>query len=372
MGNMLSYLKEYGDRTFSELPFTPVDNLILSQLAYCGFEQAELPCPLHRLPGKVTFGVLSDENGELFRLAAESKRFRETIPLLYVSELDEGLIKQFSAVTFLLTDGSAYAAFRGTDSTLIGWREDFMLSFECPVPAQRRAARYLTEVSSVLSCRLRAGGHSKGGNLAMYASAFSSEETRRNLIAVYSNDGPGFGREVLESEGFRRILPLCRRYVPETSVIGMLLDNDAACTVVASDAAGLNQHNPYSWKTEGTDFVRKDGPDTAGTFISGSLRGWLSRMDGEKRRFLTDTLFDILEESGAKTLRELRTEPSAIVKALAAAGKLCAEDRQEMLSLVKALVLSAAESGEKTVRGKLDGVGEDAESLIRRLLTGDK
>ena len=372
MANMLSYLENYGDKTFSELPFTPVDNLILSQLAYCGFEEAKLPCPLGYLDGKVTYGVMAEDNEKLFRLAASSRRFRETIPLLYVNEVDDGLIKQFSAITFLLTDGTAYAAFRGTDSTLVGWREDFMLAFECPVPAQRRAVRYLDEVSRVLNCPIRAGGHSKGGNLAMYAAAFCSEETGKELIGVYCNDAPGFDRSVLESEGFRRILPICSRYIPETSIIGMLLDNDAAYTVIDTTAIGFAQHNPYTWKTRGGCFVTKRELTAAGDFINDSVSGWLAHMDTQERRYLTDTLFDILEAGGTKTLRELRTEPAAILKMLAAVGRLEASDRQRMLSLVKAFLSSGAECGEKMVKGRLSDVGQGAEELLKRLLPGDK
>lgn len=371
MANMLSYLETYGERTFSELPFTPVDNLILSQLSYCGFEAAPLPCPMRSLNGKVTYGVLAEDNEKLFRLAAESRRFAETIPLLYVNEVDDGLIKQFSAVTFLLTDGSAYAAFRGTDSTLVGWREDFMLSFDCPVPAQRRAVKYLDEVSRVLHCPIRVGGHSKGGNLAMFAAAFCGEKTRGALTEVYCNDSPGFDKEILESEGFRRILPICRRYVPETSIIGMLLENDAAYTVIESDAVGFAQHNPYTWKTRGDGFVTKEELSAAGGFVNECVRGWLDRMDTRERRCLTDTLFDVLEAGGTRTLSQLRTEPAAKIKMLAALAKLNASERQKMLELIKALISSTAESGEKLVKEKLEDAGETAENLIKRLLPGD-
>ena len=370
MANMLSYLEEFGEKTFSEMPFTPVDNLILSQLSYCGFEEAELPCPLKFLTGRVTYGVMAENNEKLFRLAAGSRRFGETIPLLYVNEVDDGLIKQFSSVTFLLTDGTAYASFRGTDSTLVGWREDFMLAFDCPVPAQRRAVKYLNEVSRILNCPIRAGGHSKGGNLAMYAAAFCSEETREELTEVYCNDSPGFEKEILESEGFRRILPICRRYVPETSIIGMLLENDAAYTVIDTNAVGFAQHNPYTWKVRGGEFVTKEELNAAGGFVNECVSGWLDRMDARKRRCLTDTLFDILEASGTRTLKELRTDPAAMIKMLAAIGKLEASEKRQMLELMKALLSSTTENGEKLVKEKLSGAEETAENLLKRFLPG--
>ena len=368
MSNMLSYLKEFGDKTFSELPFTAVDNLILCQLSYCGFENAELPCPLRCMADRLTYGVMQEDNEKLASLAAQSRRFRETIPYKYVNEVDDGLIKQFSAVTFLLTDGSAFVAFRGTDSTLVGWREDFMLSFDCPVPAQRRAVGYLNEMSRILACPIRVGGHSKGGNLAMYAAAFSNPSTKEELIGVYCNDGPGFEEKIMDTENFRSILPLCRRFIPETSIVGMLMENDADYTVIDTNAVGFAQHNPYTWKTDGCGFVTKDELNGTGEFINCCMRGWMSRMDREKRRYLTETLFDVLEAGGTRTLKELRTEPAAIIKMLAAIKKLSPDDRQKMLSLIKALLSSTAESGEKLVRDKLGDAGETAESLFKRLL----
>ena len=207
--NMLDFIKANGFKQFDALPFTPVDNLIWSQMSYIDYEKAinAMPCGVSALHGKLDFGVKSKENELLFQLVASSARFADTVVTDYVSEFSKEDTRQFAAVSFLLGDGTAYVSFRGTDSTIVGWKEDFMLSFTTPVPAQVLAAEYLSRVGRALGCPPRVGGHSKGGNLAIYAAAFCSRPVQDDIVAVYSNDGPGFEKRVLESEEYRRIKP---------------------------------------------------------------------------------------------------------------------------------------------------------------------
>ena len=331
---MLEYIKRVADRTFEELPFTEVDNLIFAQLSYLGYEGGALPTALKNLEGGVTYGVI-EKNRELFEAVIHSRRFRECIALGYAYEFSQKETCQFAAVSFLLPDGTAYAAFRGTDSTLVGWKEDFMLAFATPVPAQLRAAQYLDEISAALDCPLRVGGHSKGGNLAVYAAAFCGEAARRNIREIYTNDGPGFEQEIIDSEEYRAIRPRIHRFIPESSVIGELLENDAEYEIIDSSGIGIFQHNPYSWKTEGCGFVKKAHTTFVSNVFNFTLRSWLKNMDEDKRRFLTDTLFDIVGAGNARTLREAFTDPISLVQVIAAANRLDREDKRQLLELAQ-------------------------------------
>ena len=207
MANILEYLDWRGDLTLSERPFNEVDNLILAEICYLDFSgfvpagfqtqqvtlQAAASAYFTAHP-ETNMGVLvPDQIPVLVEHAAKTARFGDIRLLGYVNRIDEETQTQFSAVTMLLPDGSAYVAFRGTDDTIVGWKEDFNMAFTPEIPAQKYAAEYLRQVSAALPFRpLLVGGHSKGGNLAVYASVFCGQEVQKRILAVYNNDGPGF------------------------------------------------------------------------------------------------------------------------------------------------------------------------------------
>ena len=360
---MLKYMQRVGETLFSRLPFTEVDNLIFSQLSYCGYEKVRLPLPLRAINGHVSYGVMQ-KNKELFSLAATLPRYSETLALCFAREFSKEETLQFAAVTFLLPDGTAYVSFRGTDSTLVGWREDFMLSYATPVSAQLCAVEYLNRVGALLDCPLRVGGHSKGGNLAVFASAFCSQSVRKNIVEIYTNDGPGFELQVIESEQYKAIRPLIKRYVPEGSIIGMLMEQDSSYTVVDSSSVSLWQHNPYSWKTEGCGFVRKDRTSLMGDVMSESLRGWFRAMSPEKRRFLTETVFDALQRDGAQTFDDVFKSPEALASIAAAVKNLSPEDKAGLANLGELFTKSLARGAVNAIKDRLT---EDAEGIRYRL-----
>ena len=207
MANILEYLDWRGDLTLSERPFNEVDNLILAEICYLDFSgfvpagfqtqqvtlQAAASAYFAAHP-ETNMGVLvPDQIPVLVEHAAKTARFGDIRLLGYVNRIDEETQTQFSALTMLLPDGSAYVAFRGTDDTIVGWKEDFNMAFTPEIPAQKYAAEYLRQVSGTLPFRpLLVGGHSKGGNLAVYASVFCGQEVQKRILAVYNNDGPGF------------------------------------------------------------------------------------------------------------------------------------------------------------------------------------
>ena len=343
MADICEYLDWRGDLTFSAAPFCEVDNLILSMLSFIDFSPALTSDPTgtpvklkdcraaidEKYPDGMYLGeVVPKQINRLFHKAAESVRFRDVYTTCFRDVIREADVTQFAAVTFVLPDpdSTVFAAFRGTDDTLVGWREDFRLSYSHPVEAQRLAVEYLADVASVFRGRLMTGGHSKGGNLAVYAAAFSPKEVRGRVAAAYSNDGPGFLSEIISSEEFREIEPRVTTFVPQSSVVGLLLGHNDRYQVIESGTAnGLMQHDPFSWKVSGPSFVHLDELSADGKRHDEAFSEWLDGISPEDRRSFTDTLFTILESTGAKTVTDLANDRmgkiAAAVKAYAGLEK---------------------------------------------------
>lgn len=322
--NMLDYLDWRGDLSFSAAPFCEVDNLILCMLSFADFSPAVSADPLvspvkladiweavrEKYPNGEDFGeVIPRYVNTLFERAAASVRFRDVYAAAFRNVIEEDAVTQFAAVTFLLPDDSLFIAFRGTDDTLVGWREDFCLSFTRPVHAQQLAADYVGEIASVYSGPIRTGGHSKGGNLAVYGAAFCPVPYRRRIVTAYSNDGPGFLAEIIESPEFGEVEPKVVTIVPQSSVIGMLLGHNEAYQVIEStEQNGIMQHDPFTWIVRGPAFHHLGSLSADGKRHNAVLAEWLEGITPEERRRFTDTVFGLLDSTGAKTVTDLSND----------------------------------------------------------------
>ncbi len=354
MSTILDYIRWRGDVTFSASPFCEVDNIILSMLSFVDYSSAvsesEYGMPVRldkcfdenriKYPMGENFGhIVPPLVNDLFVAAARSARFSEVYVAAYRCRTDEDECVQFSAVTFILPDNTLYVAFRGTDDTLVGWHEDFNLSFTHPVPAQAMAAEYLRDISAVYRGGIRTGGHSKGGNLAVYSAVFASAEVRERIIKAYSNDGPGFLEEIVKSEEFSSMEDKIITIVPQSSVVGMLLCRGRELEVIESSTKnGLLQHNPFTWKVMGREFVHLSAMSARGKRHDEVFREWLGRLDGEKRREFTEIFFGVLSSTGAKTVSELEREQ--LPKLLAASrtfGNLGKEERDVIYEFIRGL-----------------------------------
>ena len=305
MADLFDYLKWRGDLSFAQDPPNPVDALIFSGLTYVRYgpavaEQPGVPVTLRRaaeeffaLPDYETRTLLKRDL-ELLRLAAESRRFGETELFQYRDVLLEEEAAQFAAVTFLIPDGSAFLAFRGTDSTLTGWQEDFNMSFMQVVPAQLMALDYLRQVDGELWKPLRLGGHSKGGNLAVFAAARSSPAVQSRILQVFNNDGPGFNNYLMGDVGYQAMVPKIRTFVPQSSVIGLLLEHEEPYTVIRSKSVGLLQHDYYSWEVMGPGFLPMEEITADSRFVSGTLKNWLAQMTPQERAEVVEAMFGLL------------------------------------------------------------------------------
>ncbi|MBQ9664215.1 MAG: DUF2974 domain-containing protein [Oscillospiraceae bacterium] len=354
--NIFGYLDWRADVPFSAVPFNDVDNLILSELAYTDFggivpETGE-SIPLSGAHDLFFASHSAEELRASSSFLAKSPllmegmlsgaRFADTRLCRYINEVDADRSAQISAVTFLLDDGSAYVAFRGTDNSLTGWKEDFNLGYLSETAGQKRAVEYLNQTASLVSRPLRVGGHSKGGNFAVYATACCN--VRDRILSVYSNDGPGFREEVLLTEGYRAILPKVIHIIPDTSVIGLLLSSAAERRVVKSSAAGIMQHDGFSWETDRSGFVEAELSEL-GKLIDRTLDTWIAGMDDETRMSLTETLFTAFESTGKSTFHEIGSQKlkstEAILSTMVALPK---EKQSEFIRLAGQLVQSGGQA----------------------------
>ena len=223
----------------------------------------------------------------------------------YVNKIDEKTQTQFSAITIKINENELYISFRGTDNTLIGWKEDFNMGFVFPVPAQELAVDYIEKIASRHSENMLIGGHSKGGNLAVYSAAFCSEAVPNRIEIVYNFDGPGFDEKVLQKDGYKRICDKVNTFVPQSSVVGMLLAHEERYIIVHSTQLGLLQHDLYSWSVQIDSFICLEAVDNTSRFIDYTLKAWIANLDYEQREKFVDTMYTILTKTNANTVKEL-------------------------------------------------------------------
>ncbi len=309
MANILDYIQWRGDLSFVQDPVNGADALVFSALSYIDYgDQAagnpEIPLTL-RQAAEIFFAQEEPEQKvrvkndlELLRLAAVSSRFGNTRICMYRDLLIPEQETQFAAVTFLLDDGSMFLAFRGTDYSLTGWKEDFNMTFQQTVPAQRLAQQYVRDVALEYACAMRLGGHSKGGNLAVFAAARSGPMIQQRILEVYSNDGPGFTDYLMGDPGYRNMVPRIRTYIPQSSVIGMLLEHEEPFTVIRSKTVGILQHDPYSWEVLGREFVPVQEVTEDSRFLDATLKAWFADMTNQERNQLVDVMFSLLGSGG--------------------------------------------------------------------------
>lgn len=378
MGNIMDYISWRGDLTFAQSPFNEVDNLILACFSYVNLDRIpavtrqkgiELKKLVKEFKKLHTIKELEADKS-FIRLApfmmfemAESVRFGNCVIRNYVNEIVTEAEQQFSAVEIVLDDGTSYISFRGTDDTIIGWKEDFNLSTGV-VPAQERAVEYMQRISDKASGMLRVGGHSKGGNLAIYGSVMCNS-VHDKILEIYSNDGPGFSKEFQESPETAEMMPKIIRIIPEYSIIGTLLEHEKQPIIVASTSRGLLQHDGFSWEVQGPGLVRRDSLNkTALRFIE-ILHKWIDGMDMEQKRLLIEDLFATLQASGYENLSEVQSgglkSLAAMVKRL---DKFAPESRGMMQELLTAICGGWLEQLQEHTKDKLSAIPQSFSDKI--------
>ena len=316
MPNIQDHAIAVGELPLDERPFDALDALIASQLVYMPLDGMLAKDESRGLREAWTYlqqhadfealDVFQKKRWRLFEVCAELSRYACWRISAYENVVDEQREMQFCACTFALPNGERCIAFRGTDLHIVGWKEDLNMSF-MTVPSQQEAAAYVRraaqEGGGLLLC-----GHSKGGNLAVYAGACADETARSCIRRIYSFDGPGVDEHTLASEGYALAADRVESYIPQSSVVGMLLHYHPVYTVVRSVSVGILQHDAMTWQVKDGDFVRLHGVDMTGRITDEALHAWLATMDMDERRLLVDTLYQVVDAAQAQLVTDLTAD----------------------------------------------------------------
>ena len=341
MANVCDYVRWRGDLTLEQSEFNEIDNLILARFSYFPFDKiireneiATIKELSRRFSNQdvTKLPILWKDDVELFPLMGNSKRFGGMLATKYINKIDAEQEKQFSAITVLMPDGTIYVSYRGTDNTIVGWKEDFNMSFKSHIASQISAKQYLEEIAKEYpSSKIIIGGHSKGGNIAVYAATFASKEVKDRIINVYNNDGPGFCEDVIETAEYQEILPRVHTYIPQSSIIGRLMNHKEKYTIVESVQRGIMQHDLYSWQVLGKEFVTLKKLTNESEFIDKTIKDWLENVEPEKREQVIDAVFEILNTTEAQTMKELKANWFANAKTILGTYKNIDSDTKEMV-----------------------------------------
>ena len=357
MKNMLDYIKEFGHVSFEERAFSEIDALVLTELEYLPLEKV----------------VPSDENGEDFvtvkeiaeymqehkqelfdenpmmitqerhevsQVIADAPRFQSLKFFGVVSEWDKDTTKQFAAITVEVEPSVRLVVFRGTDDTLIGWKEDFLMTYSPLVAAQTDAKEYLAKQASLWDGDLMISGHSKGGNLAIYAAATQVEDVQLRIVDIFCFDSPGLYRSVLETKGYQNIVPLAMRYIPQDSLVGLMLESEVPYVIVKSNATGAMQHSAMTWEIEDGQFIKMEKLTKNSQLNDQTFKKWTESVSDEELELFWNVFFELLFSVGIDTVNDLYGEFMHYVQEFLKAAGNMDEEKRELLTRIALLLVS--------------------------------
>lgn len=357
MKNMLDYIKEFGHVSFEERAFSEIDALVLTELEYLPLEKV----------------VPSDENGENFvtvkeiaeymqehkqelfdenpmmitqerhevsQVIADAPRFQSLKFFGVVSVWDKDTTKQFAAITVEVEPSVRLVVFRGTDDTLIGWKEDFLMTYSPLVAAQTDAKEYLAKQASLWDGDLMISGHSKGGNLAIYAAATQVEDVQLRIVDIFCFDSPGLYRSVLETKGYQNIVPLAMRYIPQDSLVGLMLESEVPYVIVKSNATGAMQHSAMTWEIEDGQFIKMEKLTKNSQLNDQTFKKWTESVSDEELELFWNVFFELLFSVGIDTVNDLYGEFMHYVQEFLKAAGNMDEEKRELLTRIALLLVS--------------------------------
>ena len=348
MTNQFDYLKWRGDLSFSQDKFNEVDGSILAMLSYVDYDAiSKEPIILHRATegycperkyDSVKLGLIipSKKINQIFCLAGESTRFGDCLISDFESRTSREENCQFAAVTYHLPGNKSVICFRGTDDSLVGWREDCTLSYLDEIPAQALAVKYFERMAEKYPTKkFYFVGHSKGGNLALYVAVSCREELRGRIIRAYSYDGPGLSSKLARSKSFTAIKRKLCIIVPQSSFIGTMFDVRGHYTVVHGTMRGPYQHDCFTWEVEKNAFVRMPELSARGKKNAEQFRESMARMSEEEKRELVKILFSAIESTGAESLTDLTSgTPKKLVTLIKSYNGVDKEKRAMAVSMI--------------------------------------
>ena len=349
MSNIIDYLKWRGDLSFEISPINEVDEVILARFSYLPFQDIYLEqreniksiAKKMQIVPKSNFVMPQDK--ELIEELAKTQRFKNLIVSDYAQKLDTTIETQFGAITIWLPNGEKYISFEGTDMTMVGWKEDFNMSFMTNIPSQLEAVKYLEKIADKYTCNFRLGGHSKGGNLSVYAATFCKDEIKPRIINILNADGPGFSKETISGEMYKKIADKVNTYIPKSSIVGRLLEHEEKYKIVDSAVKGVMQHDLYSWQVEKTELIKISELTNESQMVNKIVKDWLNNTTIEQRKNFINTLYEIVGKTEAKTITDFSAQWFTNIKKIIETYKTMNEtEKKQMEEMIKLTLTSVA------------------------------
>lgn len=360
MANILDYLDWRGDIPMTEESFNEIDGLILSQFVYLSYdgivdagwnrmitiEEAGRKHFRRRRKGEEESLTLMVNNcSEVVKRMLRTDRFRKLQVCGYVEKYDPVTAKQFAVITVKISDECVFVVFRGTDDSLTGWEEDFKLCYMVPVASQLEAKAYLQALCEVWDGRIILGGHSKGGNLSIYAAMCLSDAYKDRILKIYNYDGPGFLPAVVESEEYLKIVPKINSYLPQSSMVGMIMYNESRCEIVKSTEKGFFQHKAVSWEVCGPHFINADRFDKTSIWFNNACKKWVDEIEVDKREIFFDHMFQLLKSAETETLTEISNDfPMVMNRVIRSYSDLDKDTKKMLRGIVKQMLKLSTET----------------------------
>ena len=322
MGNLITYVQQYEAQTFQEKLVTDIDILVLTEIAYLPFDEIvsssfeeKAAISLNQLgkefetikekEHKNNPFMITKERIQLLDVVSKSLRFKDVKVFGFMNDIDDELTKQFAAVCYQWEEESRWIIFRGTDESLTGWKEDFMMTYSDLIPAQIDAIEYLRKQAELFSGSLNISGHSKGGNLSLYASAMQEEDIQHRIQQIYCWDAPGVHRSILNTEGYQRVVSKAKRYIPQDSIVGLMLESQVPYHIIESQGSGISQHSALMWNIEDDHFVELTELTRNSQLTDQTFKQWTEVVSDEDLKLFFDTFFELIFEMGVETVNDV-------------------------------------------------------------------
>lgn len=322
MGNLITYVQQYEAQTFEDKSLTDIDVLALTEIAYLPFDEIvpksfdvteaisiqQLGKEFEKIKQKEHEKnpfMITEERIQLLEVVSKSQRFKDIKVFGFMNNIDDELTKQFAAVCYQWEKESRWIIFRGTDESLTGWKEDFMMTYSDLIPAQTDAIEYLRKQAATFSGTLNVSGHSKGGNLSLYASAMQEEDIQNRIQQIYCWDSPGVHRSILNTEGYQRIVSKAKRYIPQDAIVGLMLESQVPYHIIESQGSGIAQHSALMWNIEEDCFVELTELTKNSQLTDQTFKQWTQTVADEDLKLFFDTFFELFFGMGVETINDV-------------------------------------------------------------------
>ena len=322
MGNLITYVQQYGAQTFENKSLTDIDVLVLTEIAYLPFDEIvpqsfdvtkaislnQLGKEFEKIKEKEHEKnpfMITEERIQLLELVSNSQRYKDIEVFGFINDIDDERTKQFAAVCYQWEEENRWIIFRGTDESLTGWKEDFMMTYSDLIPAQTDAIEYLKKQAETFFGTLNVSGHSKGGNLSLYASAMQNEAVQKRIGQIYCWDSPGVHRSILSTKGYQRVVSKAKRYIPQDSIVGLMLESQVPYHIIESQGSGISQHSALMWIIEEDRFVELTELTRNSQLTDQTFKQWIETVSDEDLKLFFDTFFEVFFEMGVETVNDV-------------------------------------------------------------------